>query len=511
MEKIVMGIDAGTGGVRVGLFNLDGNQIAFGTTDYPTYHEHPGWAEQDPNDWWECLVKSTRKALKASGVKKEQIIGISLDTTCCSVVLSMDDGTPLRNSLIWMDVRAAKEAEFISNVDDDALKYNGHENVSPEWMPCKALWLKRNEPENYNKAEKVCEFADWYMYKLTGRWTANICNISTRWYYNRNDGGWPESFYGKIGLEDVLEKFPQDILNLGDNAGGLSKEAAEELGLLEGTIIGQGGVDAFIGMLGLGVIEPGKIALITGSSHLILGLTDKSIHSKGLFGSFPDAVIPGLELVEGGQTSTGSIISWFINNFCKDLVENSKDTGIDVHDYLTEEARKLPPGSEGLLVLDYWQGNRTPYTDPNIRGLMYGMSLNHNRAHIFRAIMEGIAFGTENVFQTFRENDMKVDEIYIGGGATNNDLFLQIHADVSNVVINIPSETQSPSLGSAILASVAAGEYDSIEKAVKGMIRFKKRIEPNKENHEKYQEIFEQYRKAYPEFGDWMKNTTKLS
>ena len=381
-KDIVMGIDAGTGGVRVGLFDLRGNEIAFATSDYKTYHTHPGWAEQNPQDWWACLMSSTKKALHKSGVTKEQIIGISLDTTCCSVVICMNDGTPIRDSIIWMDVRASEEAKSISQTGDDALKYNGYGSVSPEWMPCKALWLKKNESQNYHQAQKVCEFTDWYMYKLTGKWTGNICNTSTRWYYNREEGGWPRDFYEKIGLEDVVDKFPQEIHNLGDKISGLTKKAAKELGLLEGTIVGQGGVDAFVGMLGLGVVKPGKIALITGSSHLILGLTDKTIHSKGLFGSFPDAVIPGLQLIEGGQTSTGSIISWFKSNFCKDLDLAGQSQGKNAYDFLTPEASRIKPGSEGLVVMDYWQGNRTPHTDPNIRGFIYGLSLNHTKAHI---------------------------------------------------------------------------------------------------------------------------------
>jgi len=377
-------------------------------------------------------------------------------------------------------------------------------------MPSKALWLKRNEPENYKKADKVCEYTDWMMYKLTGIWTGNDCNMSVRWYYNGPEGGFPVSLYKKIGLGDVLEKFPKDIKHIGDKISTLTSESAEFLGLNKSTIVGQGGIDAYIGNIGLGVVRPGRIALITGSSHLIMGFTDKPKYSKGIFGPFPDCVIKGLWVAEGGQTSSGSIIEWYKNNYCKDLDLKGEKEGNDAYSYLTPEAEKLAPGAEGLLVLDYWQGNRTPYTDPDVKGMIYGLSLNHTRAHVFRALMEGIAFGTENVFESFRENGYPVDEIYMGGGSTNSDLFMQIHADVSNVVINVPENQQVPCVGSAILAAVAAGEYNSIEEAADNMVRYNKKIMPNPENHAKYKKLFAQYRKAYNQFGDWMRDTSNL-
>lgn len=507
-NELLMGIDAGTESVRVGLYDLEGNEIAFAATPYPTYHPQNGWAEQDPHDWWSSLIASVKKALQNAGVTKDYIKGISLDATACSVVLCMNDGTPLRRSLIWMDVRASEEARFISSIQNDSLKYNGYGNVSPEWMPCKALWLKKNEPENYHKAEKILEFADWYMYKLTGRWTGNICNTTTRWYYNRHEGGWPVEFYESIDLGDILEKFPKEIYDLGEPIGGLTKEAAKELGLNEGTPVGQGGVDAFIGLIGLGVTEPGRIGLITGTSHCIMALSKDEFHAPGVFGSFPDAVIPGYQMIEGGQISTGAIIKWFKTHFCKDLEEEAERQNMSVYDLLTPLAQKLPPGSEDLLVLDYWQGNRTPHVDPNIRGLIYGLSLNHRREHIFRAIMEGIAYGTEQILQVFKKNGIDVQEISIAGGATNSPLYLQIHADVSNLPIYVPNVLQAPCLGSAILASVGSGYYSNIQEAAKNMVHYNKCIEPIQENHEKYQAFTERYMEAYPLFQSWMKRIT---
>lgn len=507
-QKYVVGFDMGTGSVRVGIYQLDGREVGFAVTEYPTYHPHPGWAEQKPEDWWNCLRSSMSRALSASGVDKEDIVALGYDVTCCTVLLCTADGKPIRDSLLWMDVRSSKEAAEIAATKDPALKFNGFGNVSPEWMPCKALWLKRNEPENYAKADVVCECADWVTYMLTGKWTLSISNISARWYYDSRNGGFQRSLYEAVGLEDVLDKFPKEVHQLGDNLGKITKEAADFLGLSENTLIAQGGPDAYIGCIGLGVIEPGKVALITGSSHLILGLTDRfEYSSNGCFGPFPDAIRQGYGMVEGGQTSSGSIVSWFKNNFCGDLAD--KEGG--AYGELNRLAEKIAPGSEGLLVSDWWQGNRTPYTDGEVRGNIYGLSLNHGQGHLFRAMMEGVAYGTENVFRSFRDSGYTVDEIYMGGGTTNSELFMQIHADVSNVIVNVPEDPQSPALGSAILASLAAGIYESVDEAVAHMVRYSKRIEPNPENHEAYRAYFEQYRKVYNLFSPWMRETSALN
>lgn len=506
-KKYVMGYDGGTGGLRAAIFDLEGNEIAFASTEYATRHPHSGWAEQEPMDWWNAFAESTGKALKMAGLTKDDIVALSYDVTACSVVLSMNDGTPLRPSLIWMDVRSSEEAALIAATGNPALKFNGFGNVSPEWMPCKALWLKRNEPLNYNRADRVCEYADWIAFQLTGRWIANLSNTSCRWYYDARNGGFPVDFYEEIGLGDVLAKFPQEMGSVGDCLGTLTPEAARHLGLNPDTIVGLGGVDAWVGNIGLGVIRPGKVALITGSSHLITGFTETFHYAKGgYFGPFTDTILKGFGMIEGGQTSSGSIVSWFKNHFCKNL-DNAPEGAYAI---LDREAAKIPPGSDGLMVLDWWQGNRTPYTDPNIRGMIYGFSLMHTQAHIFRAIMEGVAFGTENVFETFRGAGFPVTEICMGGGTTNSKLYMQIHADISNVVVNVPENPQVPALGSGILATVAAGLYKDLDEAVAHMVRYSKRVVPNPENHAKYRKIFRQYQKAYDQCGPWMRDTTAL-
>lgn len=505
----VLGIDFGTESVRVGIFDLGGRPITFASEPYPLYHPRPGWAEQKPDEWWNALVVATRRALAQSGAPGDAIVGLGADCTSCTVVMMDENFTPLRNAIIWMDVRAADQANRIAQVDDPARKYNGYGNVSAEWMPCKALWVKENEPETWAKARYVGEFIDWLTHRLTGEWAGSINNTSIRWYYDRNTGGWPTTFYEKIGLDDLLERFPARILDMGQAAGRLRADVAAELGLTPGIPVAKGGADAFVAMIGLNVVAPGKVAFITGSSHLMLGQSAMQFHARGIFGAYTDAVIPGQYTVEGGQVSTGSVVKWFRDNFCGKEAALAAERGVDTYTVLNALAAQIPIGADGLIVLDYWQGNRTPYVDPEARGIMRGFSLGHTTGHVFRAILEGVCYGTEHILRTFRANGYTVQEMVGAGGATRSRLWMQMHADVSNVPITLTEVADAPSLGSAILGAVAAGLFPDVAAAASQMVRVRDRIEPDAVAHEQYRFFVDQYIATYGRVQDLIQETTR--
>ena len=494
----VAGIDFGTESVRVGIFDTTGKPAVFASQTYPLNHPQPGWAEQRPDEWWSALVRATHQALSESGIPKEAIVGLGTDCTSCTVLALGDGFEPLRPAIIWMDVRAAPQARRIAESGHPALKYNGYGNVSAEWMPCKALWLKENEPEIYGQARYIGEFIDWLNLRLTGEWAASINNTSIRWYYDRANGGWPVDFYERIGLGDVLERFPRRVLDMGQVVGPLLADVADELGLQPGIPVAQGGADAFVAMIGLDVLQPGKMAFITGSSHLTLGQSARPFHAKGIFGTYTDAVLPGQYTVEGGQVSTGSVVKWFKDTYCGKEAIIAEERGVDIYTILNELADNVPPGSEGLIVLDYWQGNRTPYVDPEARGVIRGLSLKHTTGHLFRAIMEGIAYGTEHILRTFQDNGYVVEEMVAAGGPTQSALWMQIHADVSNLPITLPEVPDGAALGSAILGAVTAGLFPDIQSAAKQMVHTHSRIEPNPATHELYRFYVDQYINTYP-------------
>ena len=500
----VIGIDGGTESIRVGLFDLRGNLLLSGSKPYETYHPQSGWAEQDPEAWWTSLREAMADLLGDAQVDTGEIKGIAADTTCCTVVFLDRNMKPLRNALLWMDVRAAKEARFIADSGHSALKYNGHGNVSAEWMPCKALWMKRNEPDLFKKAAVVCEYQDFINYRLTGQKTASINNASVRWYYDDENGGFPTSFYEAIELGDLLNKFPPKVLDMEQPVGRLTREAASQLGLKEGTVVAEGGADAFVGMVGLNVIEPGRLAFITGSSHLHLGMASKAFHAKGIFGTYPNAVLRGQYTVEGGQISTGSILKWFKTHFLKSQGLEAQNLNKGLYQMMDEKAQKVPVGSEGLIVLDSFQGNRTPLVDPNLRGAIWGLSLRHTSEHVFRAILEGIAYGTEFIFRQFKEAGYETKEIYACGGPTRSRLWMQIHADVSGVPIAIPKVQDAPLLGSAILATVASGLYPTVKEAAENMVTISQQVEPDKTAHETYRFYVDRYIDTYDRMSQLM-------
>jgi FGGY-family pentulose kinase len=500
----LMGIDLGTGGVRVGFFDRNGEPAGFSSVEYATTHPRAGWAEQDPNEWWSALAQATRGALEDSGVATDDIAGISLDGTSATVVAADANNQPLRPALLWMDVRAADQADRIANTAHPALKYNGYGAVSAEWGLPKAMWIKEKESDTWNNAAHIADQVDWISARLTGQWTGNINSAASKFYHDRDEGGFPTSLFDQVGIPDLMDKYPTNLQDLGTPVGELTQEAADHLGLKAGTPVAAGGIDAYMGQLGLGVVEPGKIALITGSSHVMLGQAASPIHGKGFWGSYTDALVPGQYTVEAGQVSTGSVVAWFKNNFAGDAVAQAKERDVDPYVILNEMAEKVAPGSEGLLVLDYFQGNRSPYTDPLARGQISGLSLVHTAGHVFRAIIEGICYGTEHIFRSLRANGFEPRVNVVSGGPTKSELWMQLHADISNVPISFTKVGEGPVLGSAMLAAVGAGIYPDLKAAADKMVHTERTIEPNQERHEQYQFYVDRYIEMYPKVKDEM-------
>ncbi|PID56435.1 xylulose kinase [candidate division KSB3 bacterium] len=508
-SRYVLGIDAGTESIRVVVFDEQGVCMGVGSSPNRNIHTHPGWAEQSIRQWEYALVDAMNNAIAASGVHPESIEGIGLDGTSCTVVFLDRDGVPLRDAIIWMDVRAHKEAEEIAATNDPALKYVGYGNVSAEWFPCKVLWVKRHEPEIYERAHTIFEHSDWLLYTLTGEITANINTTSIRWFYDSREG-FPRKLYETIGLGDIFTKLPSKIVRLGEAAGGLCREIADRTGLKAGIPVAGGGADAYVGVIGVNALTPGTLTLITGSSHLHIGLVDKEFHASGIFGTFPDAVLPGYHVVEAGQISTGSVLKWFKDNFVNTAIQQDAERrSMDVYDVLCEAAQAVPPGAEGLVVLEHWQGNRTPWVDPTSRGVIRGLTLRHSPAHLFRAIMEAVAYGTEIILKRMEAHGVSIDELVACGGATQSNVWMQIHADVTGKRITIPTEQQAVSLGAAVLATVGAGFYPSIPAAAAQMVRVDSVVEPDMRRHEEYKFYVDQYVATYEQLKDESKKTVQ--
>eukprot|EP00873_Tetraselmis_striata_P012159 jgi/Tetstr1/432423/TSEL_000186.t1 len=487
-SKFVIGVDSGTESLRAGVFDLTGRPLAFAATPYPTQYPRPGWAEQRPQDWWQALGSSVKQAIAKAGVAIDDIAALCLDTTCCTVVALGADGEALRPALLWMDMRSAEQTKQVLATGDAALQVNsaGGGPVSAEWMVPKALWIRQNEPHIFDAAAHICEAQDYMNFHLTGRMTASLNNVSVRWHYD-TARGWPTSLLAALDLQELLVKWPQEIVAPGEEVGKLTPAAAEHLGLPAGLTVAQGGADAFIGMVGLGVLNDGDLALLTGSSHLHLGMTSKTFHGKGIWGTYQNALVKGLNIVEGGQTSTGSVVNWF-----RQLIKE------DGYEELNALAEAVPAGCEGLVALDHFQGNRTPHTDPASRGALVGLTLRHGKGHIFRAIMESVACGTALILEAQAAAGYAPTSITIAGGVTRSLLWLQIHADVCNLPLRLTKVPDAPALGSAILAAVAAGLFPDVRAAADAMVAVDREVLPDASRHAEYAAVLANYRALYP-------------
>ena len=500
----VLGIDTGSQSVRAGIFALDGTLLGAATHPCETFYPKVTWAEQNAAEWWKALRITVPAALAQAGLRGEDITALSVDGTSCTVVCCGRDGTVLRPAIMWMDQRAFSEARRVSLTQDPVLQYvSGHE--SAEWMIPKALWLKVNEPEIYESADLIVEGTDWLTFRLTGEWTASLCNATAKWNYARPAGGYPVGLLEAVNASELLNKWPTQVLPLGAPAGELSASAAAELGLKAGTLVARGGIDAYAATLGSGVVVPGRMAMVMGSSTCHMALSDQAIFGSHVWGPYPDALIDGTWVLEGGQTATGSILAWLADNFAGRETAEASRGGEDRFAYLDAKAAEIPPGAEGLVVLDYWQGNRTPLRDPLARGAIWGLSLRHSLPHVWRAVLEGTAMGSRHIIEDLAEAGFTVEGIYACGGGARSDLWLQIHADITGIPLYLSALTHEASvLGTAMCAAVGAGLFPDLKSAAEAMVRIERQIDPNSANHGVYRDLYSHYLATYPALRDLM-------
>ena len=498
----LVGIDGGTEALKAGVFDRVGRLVAYASASYATAFPQPGWAEQDPGDWWATLGDACRRCLadlSAAGFSAADIRGVCADATTCTLLPLDAAMQPLRPALLWMDVRASDQAQRITASGHPALRY-ALAGVSAEWMPPKTLWLKEQQPDLYRQTRHLLEYTDWLGLRLTGRLALNLCTATQRWFYSRPDGGWPVDFYRAIGLEDALEKVPADVLPLGAPLGEVTTEAAAHTGLRAGTPVFTGGADAPVGILGLDALRPGQVTLITGSSNVIMTFLQQPLHAPGMMGTFPDAVLPELHLAEAGQVSTGSVINWFRRQFAADLVSDTPGnpgSAAGIYRQLDEAAAAIPPGSGGAVVLETFQGSRSPHADALARGAIWGLSLHTTRAHVYRALLEGIAYGTKQILDLLARHGCRPTELVTAGGATRSPLFMQLYADVCGLPIRTAGTTEATLLGSAVVAAAGSGVHPSITAAAAEMARSRDRYAPDARLHEQYVFWAEQYVRTY--------------
>jgi ribulose kinase len=483
---LLLGLDFGTGGVRAGVFDLD-RAVMIGESEatYGTRYPHPGWAEQSTTDWWEAVGLATRGLMLDLG--NPPIAGICVATTASTVVACRSDATPLYPALLWMDCRAAAEADRTARATHPVLAYSGGSDAA-EWLVPKAMWLATHEPEIYANADIVCECLDYINFKLSGRWVGSRMNATCKWNYDSIARRFHEDLFADLGVPDLVRKLPSEIVSVGDPIGTITHSAADHLGLSSNPMLAQGGIDAHIGMVGADTLAPGELLMIGGTSvvHLFQLATQKDV--SGFWGPYPNALVDDHWLVEAGQVSAGSILSWLSRDmFGLDLEGAAK---------LQREAEALGVGSTGLLTLDYFMGNRTPYRDPLLRGAVIGLSLGHDRAALYRSAVEGVALGSANVLKRMSELGIPCNRVVSSGGYVKNPLWLKATVDAIGMPVQLQPDVNLTIIGAAACAATGAGLVDDLFAAATAVKGPATTIEPDLKAHARFMELLNDYLQA---------------
>ncbi|MBT2227924.1 ribulokinase [Nonomuraea sp. NEAU-A123] len=481
----LLALDLGTEGARAAVYNADGTRLGAGEDSYPTSFPWPGWAEQDPDHWWRAGAAAMRAALAQAG--NPEIAGLAVATTASTVAVLDRHGRPLRPALLWMDNRASAESALTAQIDHPVLRYSGGCDAV-EWLVPKAMWLARHEPETYRDAARITEAVDYMVWRLTGRWTASRMNAVCKSNYDPRGAGFPHDLYELLGIGDLGGKLPADVVPVGDPVGPICAGAREELGITGPAVVASGGIDAHLSLLAIGGAREGRVSIVCGTSNAFVTEIAEPVFPTTVWGPYPDALNTGHWLVEGGQVCGGSVLSWAGERL---MGRPRPEIG-----RLIKAAAELPPVEHGLIVLDYFMGNRTPLRDPRLRGAVLGLSLATTPEQVYRAAAEGVAYGTRQVIDSFVEGGIGVSEIFISGGIQHNPLWLQATADVLGRPISLVAGDNLTLRACSVIASVGAGRHASLAEASEQYAPPVRTIEPVAAHQEVYRQGYADYRAA---------------
>lgn len=544
-DMYTIGVDFGTESGRALLVDTrDGREIATAVHNYAdgVIDQHlpgsdkplpPDWALQNPYDYIEVLKQTIPAVLKQSGVKPEEVVGIAIDFTACTMMPATADGTPLcgvdqwRSNphswvKLWKHHAAQPEADHINETarrmgEDWLQRYGG--KISSEWFFSKALQILNESPEVYHAADRLLEASDWVIWQLTGNEVRSACTAGYKAMVG--DDGYPHREYFAAlhpDFADVVDtKMQRTFGQLGASAGGLTSQAAAWTGLKQGIPVAVANVDAHVTYPAVKATKPGMMVMIMGTStcHILIG--DKLQTVEGMCGVVRDGIIPGYYGYEAGQSGVGDIFAWFVNNAVPpEYHEAARRAGMDLHQYLEHEAAKQKVGEHGLIALDWWNGNRSTLVDADLTGMLVGASLGTRAPDIYRAMIEATAFGTRVIIEAFEQRGVAVTELIAAGGLPEKNAMLrQIYADVTGRTFKLAGSPQAPALGSAMHAAVAAGIYPNIEAAAEKMGKLKDEVvRPIAENQAIYDQLYAEYKTLYDYFGrgtnDVMKRLKKI-
>jgi xylulokinase len=491
ITMLLLGIDVGTGGSRAVVINETGRIVASATVEHESFASpQTGWAEQDPDDWWRASVAAIREVVSHDNVSPDEIAAVGLSGQMHGSVLLNDRDEVVRPALIWCDQRSDKQCEQLTQQigAEQLIKLTCNPALTGFTLP-KMLWVRDNEPEAWQQVRSVLLPKDYVRFRLTGDKATDVADASGTLLLNVAERKWSDEM---LAATEIDASLLPTVFESPEITGTISSSAAELTGLRAGTPVVGGAGDQAGGAVGIGIVQPGAVSATIGTSGVVFAATNSpALDPKGRVHTFCHAV-PGRWHVMGVTQGAGLSMRWFRDQFGAGMGEG------DPYDRMTEEAAQVESGSNGLLWAPYLMGERTPHLDPHARAALVGLTASHTRAHVIRAIMEGVAFSLRDSFEIFNEMQVPVETIRLGGGGARSALWRQIQADIYGRAVATVEAEEGAAYGVAMLAGVGVRTWPSVDAACAAVVRTRDHVEPDGKSKNTLDRQYKTYQAMYP-------------
>lgn len=492
----LLGIDVGTSGTKAVLISADGAVVATATHEYPLFHPHPLWAEQDPEAWWQATVKSIRLVLEKANVNGNDVAALGLTGQMHGLVMLDREGKVVRPAILWNDQRTGKQCAAITERvgAKRVLELTGNQ-VLPGFTAPKILWVKENEPDVFSRCAKILLPKDYVRYRLSGEFFGDVSDASGTSLFDVGHRRWSDEMVAAL---EIPRDWLPDVTESPVASTKLSLSAAKLTGLPSGTPIAAGGGDQAAGAVGTGIVEEGIVSTTLGTSGVVFAASDSyRLEPGGKLHAFCHAV-PGQWHLMGVMLSAAGSFRWYRDTLGQEEIKAAKDAGKDSYDLLTDGAKHAPAGSEGLLFLPYLTGERTPHPDPEARGVFFGLTLRHSKKHLTRAVLEGVTYGLRDSLELMRGLGLRTSQMRASGGGAKSPLWRQLLSDIFATEIVTVNCVEGAPYGAALLAGVGAEVYESVPAACKTTLKVTSPTTPNAALQDLYNDYYTRYRALYP-------------
>lgn len=493
--KYLMGIDVGTSATKTVLFDENGGIIAAATKEYQLSQPENGWAEQNPLDWKEAVLETIKTVMNRSEITKEDMVGIGLSGQMHGLVMLDQHGEVLRPSIIWCDQRTGKQAEAMRLImtEQEWIEITANPPLTG-WTAAKILWVREHEPDLYQKCRHILLPKDYIRYILTGVFATDVSDASGMQLLDVKNRCWSDQVLTKLGIDRSLLGTVYESCEI---TGTVLPEIARLTGLSPQTKVVGGAGDNAAAAVGTGVVTDRTAFTTIGTSGVVFAHTSKYVKDpKGRVHTCCCAV-PGAWHVMGVTQAAGLSLKWFTEQCGRDYAARAESQGQDRYDLINQDIKTIPVGSDQLIYLPYLMGERTPHLDPDCRGVFFGLSAIHTRAHMLRAIMEGVSYSLKDCQEILIEMGVETDQMMACGGGGKSPVWRQMLADLYECRVTTAKQAEGPALGAAILAGVGTGLYESVERACEKLISADQVTQPDPQNTIRYREYHKLYQQLY--------------